>query len=443
VLTKENSEKLAKVSEKISSSLKQGYASGTIVDWHKLDPFKAGAAAKKASKKKKELYAAGNLIPWNKGMTKYDDPRVAAMSFGIKENYKENPDASARRLTCEEFVERVKKIPTLKLLSDPLAYKNKYQKFEFECIQCGSKQVKSLMMLENCPVCFFCRPKESKGQIEVFDFIKKLASDVVMSDRTEISPKEIDVFVPSKKFGIEYNGLYWHSGAVMTDPRYHQNKHAACEKANIKLFSIYEDEWRDRRSIIEGMIRHRLKSPIKKWDARKLEIVTLNKHESRDFFDSNHLEGHASALVVFALRDKTSNKALAALSLRKPFHRKYKEYLEVARCCTLAGHSVRGWLGRLTSIAKKHAVSVGVEKLITYVDARVGTGRGYSSSGWTLENDDTSPRFWWTDFFRRYNRFKYRADVLRNMSQIEVASEAGVFPIWGCSNFLYKIDLKI
>jgi hypothetical protein len=69
---------------------------------------------------------------------------------------------------------------------------------------------------------------ESRAQLEIYDFVRSLAPDAVLSDRTVIAPKELDIWVPSSKFAIEFNGLFWHSETVLGDPMYHQNKHASC-----------------------------------------------------------------------------------------------------------------------------------------------------------------------------------------------------------------------
>jgi len=328
------------------------------------------------------------------------------------------------------------------MVSDPSEYRRRrIDRLEFKCVACGKHQMKSIAMLQDSPICFFCCPKESKGQLEVFDFVKTLVADAVSSDRTVISPKELDIWIPSKKLGIEYNGLYWHSTAVLKDTKYHQKKQDDCSAAGINLLSVYEDEWRDKRLIVEGMIRHRLGMSVKTWDARKLDVVSLSLTESRDFFNANHLEGHVSSSVVFGLRDKASGQVVAAMSLRRPFHKKYRGQLEVGRCCTLVGHSVRGWLGRLTSEARKHARSLGVTSLMTYVDSRVGPGSGYAAAGWSVVNRGKSPRFWWTDFENRFNRFKYRADKSKGLTQEQVAAAAGVVTIHGCPNATFSLPV--
>jgi len=441
-LTAESDERVARQSLAISNSLRKGYESGSIIDWRTSDPEKAANAAEKMSATKRGMYSSGAIIPWNKGRTKFDDKRLAASSASIKKNYVLHPESSAKRLTLDEAKRRIEETQKFKLADDSISYKNKYQKFELICLKCGDHQFKNIMMAENSPICFACAPKESKGQLEVFDFVKSLVPDATLSDRTLIAPKELDVYVPTRKFAIEYNGLYWHSSAVISDHKYHDAKSKACEAAGISLFSIYEDEWQESRKIIESMIRHRLGLPLFVTDARKLDLVMLTKKESTLFFDENHLEGSTPSTVTFGLKDKTSGTVLAAMSLRRPFHRKYIDKLEVGRCCTAAGHSVRGWLGKLTTAAVKYAVDANKSGLMTYVDSRVGSGTGYRLAGWTQSGTTSAPRFWWTDFKNRFNRFKYRADASKGLTQSDVAKAAGVSMIWGCGNRLYTIEMK-
>ncbi len=436
-LTKETSEKISNISESISSTLKEGYSSGRIVDWRKEDPGKSIAAARKISETRKIKFDCGELKSWNDGLTKHDHPSLMIASKKISEYRKNCTDP--RRYDLRELIEIIEPIlkeNELELITPLDEYKNKYQRLTFSCKTCCSTMEKNLMMLKSCPRCFSCQPKGSYAQVEIARFIQSLDVEVISNDRSTIGPKELDISVPAHKFAIEYNGLYWHSVAVLPDPEYHDQKLKSCLDKGINLFSVYEDEWRDKKAIVEGMIRHRLNRPIAKWHARKLEIVELDRKSSKLFFDNNHLEGHVNSEMTLALRDPSSGIILAAMSLRKPFHKKYSQLLEVARCCVLSGHSVRGWLGKLTSKAKEHALKSGRTGLMTYVDGRVGAGSGYVSAGWKLTST-TSPRFWWTDFKNRFNRFKYRADSKNKLTQEQVAKNAGVTMIWGCPNSLY------
>lgn len=435
-LTKQSSQKVSETSKKISASLKEGYDTGKIKDWRLLDSEKASQAAKKVSETKKKKYATGELVPWNLGLTKDVSESLLKSSNSIKENYQNNPEASSKRLTPEEVVSRIEETNKFDLLSDPSTYRNKYQKLRLRCKECQSIQLKNMMMIDSTPTCHVCHPKESKGQLEILEFVKSLTPHVVSSDRTIISPLEIDVLIPDKKLAIEYNGLYWHSSARILDKDYHERKRELITRSEHRFLGIYEDEWRDKKLIVQGMIKHRLGICDEIYDARKLSVEQLDQKTSMNFFESTHLEGSTKSKVTFGLVDQGGN-VLAAMSLRKPFHTTRSSYLEVARSATLPNISIRGWLGKLTKTALIYSRQ-DFSGLMTYVDSRVGMGFGYESSNmWKLKSSNTGPRFWWTDFRNRYNRFKFKADKKNNLTQAEVASQNGVVEIWGCSNSLF------
>jgi hypothetical protein len=87
-----------------------------------------------------------------------------------------------------------------------------------------------------------------------------------------------------------------------------------------------------------------------------------------------------------------------------------------------------------------HAADLGVKNMITYVDSRVGSGSGYSAAGWRLVEEGREPRFWWTDYHKRYNRFKFRADKESGLTQEQVSKQAGVVQIYGMPNSIYQIS---
>lgn len=438
-LTKETSSKIAASGKKASETLINAYKTGELTDWRKLDPEKAKIAAVKISKSKKDAYSNGSVKPWNVGETKLTNDSVARTAEKISQRYKTQADCG-RRIKQDDLIQRINVFcDRFELASNPEEYTTRrVNRLKFACKKCGSIQVKSLAMLEETPICFSCAPKISQGESEVYEFVKSLGFVTISSDREQIAPKELDIYVPEKKFGIEYNGLYWHSSAVHANALKHvQEKRDACMSKGINLFVVYEDEWRDHRKIVEGMIRHRLGIHDERIGARKLRCRQVNQTFAKEFFNANHLEGYVACSVTLGLYD--GDRLVAAMSLRRPFHKKYKDYLEVARCCTLLGTHIPGWLGKLTAEAKLWSTSNGNIGLVTYVDSRVGLGTGYRYAGWKPMPTTDSPRFWWTDYVNRYNRFRIRADSKRGISQKSAASQAGVVKIFGCRNTLWSI----
>lgn len=82
----------------------------------------------------------------------------------------------------------------------------------------------------------------SAGETELFEEILKLFPDAERSNRTIISPKEIDIIIPSLRVGIEYNGLWWHSTAHKS-LEHLQEKTNLAESSGWHMIHVFEDEW--------------------------------------------------------------------------------------------------------------------------------------------------------------------------------------------------------
>lgn len=82
---------------------------------------------------------------------------------------------------------------------------------------------------------------KSKAEQYIIDNLNYTGT-IIHNDRTVIKPKEIDIYMPDLKIGIEYNGIYWHSVENGTDKYSHRNKSLACRDKGIRLIHIYEFE---------------------------------------------------------------------------------------------------------------------------------------------------------------------------------------------------------
>lgn len=430
-LTKNTDERILKASKKISSSLTEGYATGKIVDWRKNNVEKSVRQIEKMSKTKRKKFAAGESKPWNKGLSKETNESLLSVSKKNKEAYKKRE--AGRRLKPDEFLERIKNVKGFDLISSSDDYcTRRVNRLIFKCQKCGIEARKSLAMAEESPRCFTCNPKESVAQLEIYEFVKTLSKNAILSDRTTISPKEIDVLIPNV-LAIEYDSLWFHNETKL-HKKYASNKRELCAKEGLSYMCIFEDEWRDKRSIVESMIKHRLGIFDLKIGARQCKIKSLTSKERSIFFNSNHLDGDTKAKYAIGLF--FNERLVSAISLRNPNHKIYKDdCLEVSRFALDAGVAVPGALSRLTSAAKKYANSCGKKKIISYVDLRYGNGNGYISSGYSLIKK-TALRFWWTDFVKRYDRFKFRAQ--NGISEKQIAEDNCVVKIWGCSNLLFE-----
>jgi hypothetical protein len=110
------------------------------------------------------------------------------------------------------------------------------------CRNCRTQQRRTfgkLMKDDACPIC--C--DGSKWQRQVNEQLKKLKHTTIMNDRTVISPKEIDITFPDKRFGIECHGLYWHSDLHEKDPQLPTIKFKMALERDWSLIQLFEDEW--------------------------------------------------------------------------------------------------------------------------------------------------------------------------------------------------------
>ncbi len=89
----------------------------------------------------------------------------------------------------------------------------------------------------NCPICHSGR-QTSFAEQAVFYYVKKVFPDAVSRYKDIFSNSmELDIFIPSIKFAIEYDGKAWHkSGTLKREIK----KYKICQKNGIKLLRLKE-----------------------------------------------------------------------------------------------------------------------------------------------------------------------------------------------------------
>lgn len=87
--------------------------------------------------------------------------------------------------------------------------------------------------VSNCPICSSER-NTSLPEYAIFYYLKKYGIDAIHSYK-ELG-YELDIFIPSKKIAIEYDGYYWHKNKSQAD----LEKNNQCKKDGILLYRIRE-----------------------------------------------------------------------------------------------------------------------------------------------------------------------------------------------------------
>jgi len=295
--------------------------------------------------------------------------------------------------------------------------------------------------------CRSCTPKltTSKSELELFEFIKHIVPTAIQGDRLILGGRELDILLPEQKIAFELNGLYWHSELVRGSPKHMLWKQQHAYKLGYQVYHIYEDEWLDKRSIVEDRIMAILGKLPFKADARKLVIIKPNSALKNTFLKASHLQGSDISGISYGLAD-SSGAMLACMTFKKTSYIKGGDGsgYELSRFATKNGFNVRGAASKLLSIfLKDHKPS----KLISYADRRWSFGKLYEALGFKFES--FSPPSYW--YMQGYKNRTHRASFMKhalvsqghdpNKTEWEIMQELGYDRIWDCGTLKYSYGI--
>lgn len=287
---------------------------------------------------------------------------------------------------------------------------------------------------KKCPNC--CNSSGvSKAEQEIVDYIKTIYNGpIIQNDRKQIAPKEIDIYLPDLKIGIEYHGLYWHTEDKI-DKNLHREKFILAKEKGIHLIQIFSDEWQEKNDLIKSMISHRLGKTQNIIYARKTFIEEISRKEAKEFLSLNHVSSFRESKYIYGLRDKKTNELLSLITLNQ--RPRYKEHLEIIRFATKINTQVVGGFSKLLKFIINNFNS-NFTHIFTYADLRFGEGKVYQVNKFKFLGY-TEIDYWYTDGFIRESRYKYQAT--EDETEKEIAFKCGVSKIHGPGSAKYIRNL--
>ena len=320
-------------------------------------------------------------------------------------------------------------------------YINNKQNIKINCKEHGYFEQTPSNHLQGagCPKCNRFNQKEES----LYDFIKSnYNGNIQKSNRSILNGKELDIYLPELKMAFEFNGLYWHS-ELYKDKNYHINKTKKCLEKNIQLIHIWEDDWDNKRDIVESIILNKIGKSEKIW-ARKCEIREVDNKSFRDFLIKNHIQGFVGSKVKLGL---FYNKELVSLmtfgSLRRSLGQKSKDSnWELLRFSNKIGYTI---IGGASKIFKYFLNNFEIDSIISYSDNSRGIGNLYKLLNFKFVND-TTPNYYYIVDSLRSHRFNWRKDILVSdgfdptKTEVQIMNERGYYRIWDCGNkkWIYK-----
>ena len=112
------------------------------------------------------------------------------------------------------------------------------------CSKCGNQWKSSIVNRAKGSGCPKCNSQTSFPEQALIYYISKLFPDA--ENRYIYNGIEIDIFIPLKKIGIEYDGVYYHTQRLNSENK----KDLFCEKNGIKLFRVREQGLNKTQSAI-------------------------------------------------------------------------------------------------------------------------------------------------------------------------------------------------
>ncbi len=381
----------------------------------------------------------------------------------IQKTKKENwPEDNRCNWKKSVLTKRKQKIKEGNFLKDNLEYLYDFynpfltnEEMKFKCKKCNHEFLFEEWMYHNdslrCPKCV---PKWSSSyERKIKEFIEPLGISYSTDNRKIITPKELDIVFDKYNLAIEIHGLLWHSfgtqgksytnNAHIEDKNYHLNKTIECEKKNIVLFQIFQNELDDvnKFEIWKSMILNKLRKNEVIY-ARKCQIRELNNKEFKEFLDRNHLQGFVASSIKLGLF--YDSELVACLSFSKSRFNKNYDW-EITRFCNKKFINVVGGFSKLLSYFRKNWTG----SIITYADKRYSNGDLYRKNGF-IELKDSGPNYFYFTLKQlvllsrvQFQKHKLK-DKLENfdpsLSEAENMFNNGYRRIWDCGNKVFVLN---
>ena len=291
--------------------------------------------------------------------------------------------------------------------------------------------------------CPECGRVTSKGEDAVAEFVEGLGFTVVRNTRKILGGGfEVDVYIPERKVGVEFNGVYWHSDVRPgQNPKgRHHHKWELAETAGVQLFQIWEDDWLERPEQVKALLKRKLGvDKSKSVYARNTTPTVLTAREAYPFLNEHHLQGKASGSAYLGLRDiETGVLVAVGVFLKVGDLWRLERYATSTR--------VPGGFTKLLTQVKELDPEMG--GVYTFSDHCVSDGGLYEKNGFVVDKV-LPPDYMYVVGNRREHKFRYRLKRFRDdpnlayqdgMTEQELAKLNGLHRVWdaGKTRWLLK-----
>jgi hypothetical protein len=274
----------------------------------------------------------------------------------------------------------------------------------------------------------------SFGENQLAEFVERLGVTIERNNRTLISPKELDIYIPSHDLAIEYCGVYWHSEGMGKGRNYHKQKYEACAQQGIRLLTIFDSEWETDRSIVEAKLIAILGLATERVYARMCSIIEISHSQKKEFLNKHHIQGTGPGSITYGLEYEGDVVAVMTFisTQKEVILNRYATSINV----------VGGFSKLLKQFQRNHEWS----RLVSFADQRWSNGEVYARTGWTLEHT-THPEYMYIIGNQPQHKFAFRRRALEKklanfdpqLSEWENMKAHGYDRIWDCGKLRFVL----
>ena len=309
--------------------------------------------------------------------------------------------------------------------------------FDLKCNKCGHifsdtwSGITGKYYVVNCPNCYVSRKTLSEEEFASYirDNYKK---EIIQNTKKIITPYELDVYLPSERLAFEYCGIFWHSEANGKTKYYHQHKYTECKKHGIRLITIFEDEWIDKKNICQSRIKNILGFCDDSVGARECKLEEVDKQLSNKFLEDNHIQGMGRGDYDMNVGLKYNDELVSLMSF------KLGETWELSRYCSKINLRIIGGANKILNYFR--TLHRGKE-LTTFSDLRWTEGKIYENLGFAFKQENppscsyVGSKTSWKRVHRitmnkQYLEKKFGCDSSKKKD--ELTEELGLYKIWDC-----------
>lgn len=292
--------------------------------------------------------------------------------------------------------------------TDVTVYSNKVA--WFRCVSEGcNKEFQMRIDTRSATIGFCPECRESKSysdqEKELSRIIRSWGFTVLEEQHLTHDLRSYDLYIPEKNIAIEYNGLYWHSEKVRTDPDYHFKKVADCQKIGIELLYVWDDDYTNKKDIVLKMLKRKLGvANEEKVNARDCVVSTVGISQAKEFLYTNHIQGFVNGSLYLGLWKGIDLVAVMILE-------EYSDLKDIQLKRYATSCNVRGGFSKLLSSIDDYIEDY--EGIYTFSDNCISRGQLYASNGFEMQSFVNPDYSYIVNGFRKH-KFGYRKEKFKN-----------------------------